>query len=162
MGPLLALAAAGTALEIGSKLGAASSARKAADLRATALKKAAERRLAQGKQISEQKITEGGMAQTSFMASALSRGGDRQSLIQDLSLDEIAKRAKYESDMALSDAQLESEAMLGEAQAVSAQGRSAQKEALISSIGSILGLGASYYGGRYGKDAASASKLWEF
>lgn len=160
MGPLLALAAVGTAMDVAGKIGEASAGRRAADNRAEALKKAAQRRLEQGKTISANKLVEGGMNQTSQLASFLSRGGSRQALTSDLSLDEIAKRAQFESGQAMQEAQDEYNTMMAEANSTIQNSRDAQKAALWGAGGSILSLGAKYYSGRYGADAASSAKLW--
>lgn len=160
MGPLLALAAAGTALEVAGKFKSASAQRRAADNKATALKLAAQKRLEKGSQQSQQSLLQGEVNKTSFASSFLTRGGSREMLAQDISLDEITKRAKFESDQAMQDARMEADAILSDASDIVAQSREAQKTATYSSIGSILSLGAQYQQGKSGKDAASASKLW--
>lgn len=160
MGPLLALAAAGTALDVYGKMKSASAQRRAADNRATALKQRADLRLKKGKQQSEQSLLEGEMAKTSFASNFLSRGGSRESLAQDISLDEIARRFKFESDQALEDARLDAEAMISDAGDLVSESRAGQKAAIYGSLGSILSLGAKYREGRYGQDAAGMKKEW--
>ena len=147
------MAIASLASSVAGQFGAASSARRAADNRATALKAQASRRLDQGKMLSEQKLLEGGMNQTSYASDFISRGGDRRFLTADnLSLTELANRAKFESDQALADAQLESDMILSDATDIVRQSRDAQKSAFLSSFGSIMQSGSSYLQGKYGKN----------
>jgi hypothetical protein len=160
MGPLLALAVAGTAMDVAGKIGEASAGRRLADKKATALRSAAQRRLAQGEQMSGAKLVEGGMNQTSQLASFLSSGGSRQALISDLSLDEIAKRAKFEADQAISDAKYEADMLMSDANDIVKDSRNAQRTATISAGGSLLSLGSQYYQGRYGNNAAKTAGLW--
>jgi hypothetical protein len=160
MAALLALAALGTAMDVAGKIGEASAGRRVADNRAEALKKAAQRRLEQGKIISANKLVEGGMNQTSQLSSMLSRGVDRASLVSDLSLDEIAKRAQFESGQAMQEAQDEYNTMMSEANSTIQNSRDAQKAALWGAGGSLLSLGSKYYTGRYGADAGKMATLW--
>lgn len=155
MGPLLALAAGSTALNIASGFAEASSARRSMDNKATALKQAANRRLEKGRQEKELLIAKGGADQTSYFANMLSSGGDRRAMATDLSLDEISNRAKFAADQAMADAQYEADNMIADANAYSQQGRDAQKSAWIGATSSILGLGSSYMGAKYGNDAAN-------
>ena len=147
------LLAAGTALSVGGQLGAASANRRAADNRATALRAQAAKRLAKGKLEAGILESQGKMDQTSYAASRLSSGTDRETLAQDTSLDAISNRAKFAADQAISEAQNDAQSMMEDATAIGEQGRAAQKNALYGAAGSILGGYSSYLEGKYGKAA---------
>lgn len=95
----------------------------------------------------------GGADRTSYIGETLSRGGSRQAITTDLSLDEISNRAKFAHDQALSDAKFEADNILADAGALTDEAKSLQKAAYIGSFGTILGAGNSYFTGKYGPDA---------
>lgn len=147
--------AAGAAIDIYGKLKSGSAQRRAADNRATALKSLAERKMSKARQQSELTLTEGGMAQTSQLTSLLGKGISENASFVGSSLDEISKRAQFQANQTMSDANFESQSLLSDAADVSKEGRDAQRAGVYGSISSILGAGSSYLQGKYGKDAFS-------
>lgn len=147
------LLGAGTALNVMGQMSAADAQERAANKRAAALQLAAEKRLTKGKQEADLALAQGGANQTSAFSSMLSRGVSRNASVVGQSLEEISNRAKFAADQAISDAQAEAQAMLEDAGAITDQGRQARTAAAYGVAGTILGSGASYLQGRYGKAA---------
>ena len=132
-------AAAGGAIGLVAGFKGASDARRAADLRATALKAAQGRRLAKGKQEASLSILQGEADKTSEFAGMLSRGVSRNASIIDSSLSEITNRADFMATQAMQDAQLDAQAMQDEGDAYLQQAKSATTAAWINGATSILG-----------------------
>lgn len=136
------IAAVGGGLGAIGDFASGSAARRAADNRATALKAAASRRLEQGKQQADILKAQGQMSQTSEFSSQLGRGISREDVFAGGSLMEIANRAKFASDQALEQSQIDANSILQDAQAVEQEGRNAQEAGVYKGIGSILSTAA--------------------
>lgn len=112
--------------------------RKALKSRAGALRAQAERRLSKGKAEAASITTQGKLSQTQFATQALTSGAmTRENLAQDMTLEEIANRAKIEADIAMEDAQYEATMMREDASAYEKQAKGALFSSILGGIGDL-------------------------
>lgn len=151
-------AAIGGAAGLGIGLLGANAEKKAQRAKAAMLAKQAERRLMKGRQEALAIKTQGQLDQTSYAADYLSRGGSREILAQDMSMDEIANRATYEANLALEDAQYEAQMIREDIDASNANFRSSQRASFLEGGLNALDTYARYDRASEGSDIRKAEK----
>lgn len=139
--------AAATGLQLAGQYMQGQAEKSANKARARALQAQAERRLRKGRMEADLITAQGGRDQTSLLASSLSEGSSRRAVAESGSLEEIARRAKFEADMALEDAQYEAQTLREDAQMTTAQNK-------YIDIATLLGGGATILSNKYNYDVA--------